>query len=537
MLPPLVAFVGACVYVSGEPGVTQAGGLGMPLDDSWIHLQFAVRLAAGDGLSFNPGEWVTGSTAPLWTALLAFLTVLPGSILVWAKLLGATLHAACADATTGLAHALGLGRRMALLGGLLTALSGWLLWAAPSAMEIPLATFLMLWGIRRHVEERRAEVSAPTDTPRPPRLPQSLAILALATLARPEAALLLVLAAMERVVVWRRSMSSTSECDGDEIDTIRPHASRGTAWLEGFVLAAIVLAPTLIFYRAVGDSWLPSTFAVKGSHEISWMPNLRYLRVVMDVLFRSQPILLMATVAGALRLLANLGSKEDRGLLPALWFFGLPLAYGLVSPPGGPFAVGNFGRYYFPIVPVLIVLALVGLAPFARRLPRLSLGRFRLGLATVATTLLIGLALADATAGRTRYLRSVSNVETSDVSAAAWLAKRLPPEALIATQDIGAIKYMLPNSVVDLAGIVTPEVIEIVRGPSDSAQPWEQRLLTYLAQRKPDILVVFPAFYPQISRTRGFVEVASFEVPDNITMAANRLAIFTTPWNRFPLAP
>ena len=47
------------------------GRLGVPLDDAWIHYQFARNLAQGDGFSYNPGEPTPGSTAPLWTLMLA----------------------------------------------------------------------------------------------------------------------------------------------------------------------------------------------------------------------------------------------------------------------------------------------------------------------------------------------------------------------------------------------------------------------------------------------------------------------------------
>jgi len=70
------------------------GGLGFPLDDSWIHLEFARNLARGLGLSYNPGHLVTGSTAPLWTALLSLLFLLPGSVIAWTKALGIALHLA-----------------------------------------------------------------------------------------------------------------------------------------------------------------------------------------------------------------------------------------------------------------------------------------------------------------------------------------------------------------------------------------------------------------------------------------------------------
>src|SRR4051794_40632007 len=67
------------------------GGLGLPLDDGFIHLQFARNLAHGAGLSYNPGHFVTGSTAPLWTALLSLVFLLPGNPLAWTQLLGAVL--------------------------------------------------------------------------------------------------------------------------------------------------------------------------------------------------------------------------------------------------------------------------------------------------------------------------------------------------------------------------------------------------------------------------------------------------------------
>src|ERR1700712_3246195 len=84
-IPPLrllllLAGVVACLrYLLAEISRLK-GGLGFPLDDSWIHLQFARNLAHGAGLSYNSGELVTGSTAPLWTALLSLLFLLPGNV-------------------------------------------------------------------------------------------------------------------------------------------------------------------------------------------------------------------------------------------------------------------------------------------------------------------------------------------------------------------------------------------------------------------------------------------------------------------------
>src|ERR1700712_5781285 len=155
------------------------GGLGFPLDDSWIHLQFARNLAHGAGLSYNPGELVTGSTAPLWTALLALLFLLPGSVVVWTKLLGIALYLAGIDATWRLSRELGLPRGLAALASGLTLATSWLVWSALSGMSPP--------------ARARAD---------PGRPPLSLAVLAVAVLARPEGLLLLLLAFLDRLLVF-----------------------------------------------------------------------------------------------------------------------------------------------------------------------------------------------------------------------------------------------------------------------------------------------------------------------------------------------
>jgi len=45
--------------------------IGFPLDDSWIHLTYARNLAVHGQWAFQLGHPSAGSTAPLWTFLLA----------------------------------------------------------------------------------------------------------------------------------------------------------------------------------------------------------------------------------------------------------------------------------------------------------------------------------------------------------------------------------------------------------------------------------------------------------------------------------
>lgn len=531
-IPPIAWAALVCLaYLAME--IYLLGRLGLPLDDSWIHLQFAHRVAEGAGLTYNPGQWMAGSSSPLWTALLAAARLLPGNEILWAKLLGVVFFLLTVDAGRRFAEALGLGVWLSRLAAVLIALTPWLVWAAISGMEVTLFSWLSLEGLVQHLRERQR--SGDSELADGDGVPRSLALFGLAALARPEGLLLLVLAILDRVLVFERVE------DGLRIDRARRRRDFG-AVLEGAALAALMVGAVLVVFRLESGSFLPTTLAVKGSaagdggHDL--LPSGRYLRVVLDILFRSQPILTLLAGAGILRLVEDFGGPRDRGLLPALWPVGLAMAYAVAATPGGAVVVGNFGRYFFPLLPVVVVLGVLGVERLVHtwRSPRLAL---------LGAMLLLWPQVSMLKSGVLVSAQTVANVEDSDVAAALWLADQgLPPDALIATQDIGAMKYLLPNPVLDLAGIVNPEILSVLRpeppdAPGEAGPSWEERLYEFLEERRPDLLVVFPGSYPNLVRQPGFQPIRRFEIPDNMTMAGDELVIFRTPWTRLtlPVAP
>src|SRR6185295_623680 len=143
--------------------------------------------------------------------------------------------------------------------------------------------------------------------------------------------------------------------------------------------------------------------------------------------------------AGAVSLCGRLGTARDRGLLPGLWAFGLPLAYSFLT-PGPTKLLGNFGRYYFPLFPVLILLGVLGLEPAVLSLSsRLRSRRTAMAaMAAIAAALIVAPTLFTLVQGERFYAQNVANVEKSDVAVARWLARRLPPAAVLAVNDIGA---------------------------------------------------------------------------------------------------
>ena len=143
---PLVAsaFLG---FLAIRGILDRAGRPALPLDDSFIHLQYARRLAEGGFFSYVKGEgYTTGATSLLWPLVLApfYALGLRGLSFVWAAwLLGTLSHAALAVETMRITER--LAGKTAAKGALVLSLCfGAFAWFAWSGMEtIPFAWMLM----------------------------------------------------------------------------------------------------------------------------------------------------------------------------------------------------------------------------------------------------------------------------------------------------------------------------------------------------------------------------------------------------------
>jgi hypothetical protein len=94
--------------------------------------------------------------------------------------------------------------------------------------------------------------------------------------------------------------------------------------------------------------------------------------------------------------------------------------------------------------------------------------------------------------GANAYRRDVAVIQTEMVATAYWVAENIPPGDLVAAHDIGALGYYGGHALLDLAGLISPEVIPFIR---------DQTLLeAYLDEQMVDYLVTFPSWYPILVR-------------------------------------
>jgi len=476
---------------------------GVPLDDAWIHFQFARNLARGDGLSFNPGQPTSGSTAPLWTLLLAGVYFVGGEFPV----AGQMLSAACFLAALGATYALGkrfTGKRWAAwLSGAIVATNGRMIWAGLSALEIGLFAMLSLLAISAHLSDRAA---------RRYRL-CTAALFGLAALSRPEGYLLFALAMADFAFAL----------------TMQEHEPWRTRWrrlplLPVILLAAIVL-PYLVFSLRTSGHLLPNTYHAKAV--VDFRPDLAFLSVASRYLILDNLLLLPFFVLG-------LGVLLRRATLLSLWDAGLPLVYAFLHVM--PY---QHGRYLMPLIPCNGVIAIVGLLEARRLALRRGwrwlispspppTGRGRVVVAVLVSALVVAGTAWQLPVMASEYAWNVDNINEMHVALGHWVAEHTPPDALLALNDIGAITYISERSVVDLAGLVTPEVVPLLRSPDR-----DSHLAALLAQRDVQYVIIFPNWFPDLAARRDLLEpVHQVSLERNTICGGQTMVVYRTHWRR-----
>ncbi len=455
------------VVSAGYVGMAQGRGVeaGFPLDDAWIHQTYARNLALRGEFAFVPGHPSAGSTAPLWTLLL-----MPGYRLglmpfAWTWLVGVGSLLGLALASAHLARALfPSDEGLPLLAALAVVTEWHQVWGAVSGMETVLFAAIAVALLAQAVRwgERWPGGGASFRA--------GLAV-GMLTLVRPEGVLVAgVLVGGLLAHLRRTGPVSRSEA-------VRRLVLRGLAVAAGM---GLLLVPYVVLNVYLSGTPFPNTFYAK-QREYS----ILYAAPFPVRLGR----LALPLLAGPLAVLLPAGGwalRTFRGAyhrwLPLLWAVGtwglyawrLPVAY-------------QHGRYLMPAIPPLIVYGVGGLRRLWRRASGSAawVGSRAWAWVAVVTTLIFLVIGANA------YATDTAIINGEMVRVARWVNAHTPPDALIAAHDIGALGYFARRPLLDMAGLISPEVIPFIRD--------EQALLRWLERRRAQYLVTFPSWYPWIT--------------------------------------
>ena len=168
-----------------------------------------------------------------------------------------------------------------------------------------------------------------------------------------------------------------------------------------------------------------------------------------------------------------------------LWWLGYIFLYAWRLP-----VTYQHGRYIMPAMPIYFLWGAIGmlfLIFWATRSDTRMIIR-SLGKVWVASTVIVLLLFWGL--GAQSYGRDVGVIETEMVATANWILENTLEDDIIAAHDIGAIGYFTQREIVDLAGLVSPDVIPFIRD--------EDRLIAFMDESQVDYLVTFPAWYPSL---------------------------------------
>lgn len=427
-------------------------GLGFPLDDAWIHQTYARNLALGGEWAFNPGEPSAGATSPLWVLLLAPGYWIGAAPFVWTFLLGwLTLWAIGWLAAVAFAQLAPKQVRFAQWVGALLILEYHLVWAAASGMETALFAALCLGAVVAGLKEKSS-----------PWLPGLL--IGAAAWIRPEGITLL---APLVIGIWTRKEKNRKES------------------LIGLFGGFLVLfLPYLAFNRAISGAWWPNTFYAKQAEYATLLQQPIWSRLAQLWVLPLIGVGLFLLPGFIAKINFDFKTKTWAHLAWAVWVLGFPALFALRLP-----VTYQHGRYAMPVIPIFVVLATAGLAAaLSGERKRTKLQR-RLGLAWSSA---VGMAaIAFYALGAQAYWHDVEFINTEMVTTAKWIEANTETDALIGAHDIGALGYFSKRRILDMAGLVSPEVIPFLRN--------EARLADELYAWGADYLVTFPGWYPLLS--------------------------------------
>ncbi len=123
--------------------------------------------------------------------------------------------------------------------------------------------------------------------------------------------------------------------------------------------------------------------------------------------------------------------------------------------------------------------------------------------------------------GTRAYILNVRSLESQHMVVARWLRDHTPPDAVIATQDIGVLAYFSDRRLIDMAGLTEPAVVPIMHQP--------EQMAAYIRAQGADYVVIFPSHYQELIRGQNLQLVFVSDKHDFQGLGSDPLAVFQFP--------
>ena len=452
-------------------GVSSSTKAGLAIDDGYIHLVYARNLLRGHFFEYNTGEPSSGSTSPGWVVLLALLGTILGPLKSAWVLCALSLLLAGVGAyflTYQMLRTLNPDNPLAEIAGTFAAATtltyGRFVWNAFSGMEtlfysgiIAMIFGAFAWELRRGKNFW---------------LTSALAFFAIWF--RPESFLLIVL--VPAFLLYAGKL-----------------LRRRTLYPALVVLSSAVFY--FVFNLLLTGHPLPNTFFSKAA--LYSGTRWDYLAYTINLFWHDNPLLFLTALASVgviIFAILKLPKEILPAALPYIWLILFPAAKFFVS-----YQEVHFGRYTVVIIPVLVSAVFVSAGAILRKLPRLSVWIF------AALVILPNILLLPYWAKMTaKTVEQINTVHGECAEALGTLVK--DKSQSVALHDVGRIKYDTDLPVVDLAGLVSNDVAQLIwqnrRRIKYSTIGFDSLAAEIIARYKPRYAALSVSWFPYLTANR-----------------------------------
>jgi hypothetical protein len=492
------------------------GYVGAVLDDTWIHVRFADSISKGEGMSYNEGVVTPGGTSPLWVLTLGFIYAITNPSIM------AQLHIAIGLSAIGTvltvlsitAFGWWTTRKawVGLLAGTITALTGRFIWMGLSGMEMTAFTALCILALWSHIYDIRQQSTFGWRTG---------IITALATLARPEGYLLAVLIGLDAFIIV-------------------PLIERAAYWQRirygwrGIVSYLLLAGSYPLATLAMTGHLLPNTFRVK-SQLGKEIPDLPYAYFWTPRVDHGWLLIIMAGLGIAFLLWRTWTRRENTGFIWALW----PVIFVLaVLFLGSQHFVINNGRYVSPAIPFHALAAAIGLWALREFINRYDFDPLLDNIPAIIAVLLVGFAYFHGKDHATGFSNDVGQLKAMHVAAGHWFAENTATDETIALNDVGAITHISNRRVLDMMGLVSPEMIDAIKDEERHTCPYDLQIARVMLEQRPVFIAIFPWWYQCMVDWPGMLQAEKqFDITGPTVIAGGSLVVYRPLWQNWPMQP
>ncbi len=431
-----------------------------PLDDPWIHLTFAKNIFEHLSFSYYKNEMVTaGSTSPLFTLLEAVAFFFTNNEMLIGYALGVIFFVISAYAFYRLAiFDFSKDYIFALLTTGIFIIDKWLVFISLSGMETTMFILFLVAGAYFYRKRMALQLGI---------------CLGLLLWTRPDGIAFIAALVIDYILI-RRVFSDQLDVPLFTAKELRKLA------LSFAAIAALYFAMNFM----LSGSLLPNTYNAKLTY---YSPEFRsrwdFLQFEVWEYFRAGAyyVLMLGFLFSVGKMIYDLYNRTYNPntvyilfilLFILMYFIKLPYAH-------------RFGRYMMPLIPFFILTATIGFRDFARitnrytNNPLFSKSIFYI---LIGVTYFMGIKNYDE--NRELYAVQCRYIYERQVKAAQWLQKYTTENDIIATHDVGAIGYYSGRRIVDVAGLVTPELIGKINDMNyvnEMQKYMQEKGVTYLA--------------------------------------------------------